>query len=1108
MTPSERIEKIRQGTSLYNSGQSKEASTVLLEIEFSADERDTSLYATYCTNLGAALAESGQFQLAIQYFAEAEKYFEMHHEWAAVGLTSFNLGNVHKYTGATRIAQSYYSKALECFRQVGEISMQVTVHLSLANFLTDTGKLEIAKQHLDEIYKLQPDENQRTSELNWSYYSLKAKLSYADDDPDGAINYFRKALTFAQQSNNKSYISEAMRMLGEILFAIKKYEEAYSWLSKAENLMNELGDYRTGSLVKLKMVCLEKIGHKATDVGGVARPNQLKSSAEGIRSPSQQPYIPVEVIVAKDVIQDKSGFLSAIHSRLSTRDGLLCVFHDQDCYLAVISTLQGVIELNTEDINPGAVLNSYWVNDETLNALSKIAPQIVQAGVEHRQNNNYLQSLYAYQFGLCVALSQTDTKGIEIVTGNLFTLDRTIRNQMKGSATVIGGKRKDEAQKESLEKALHQTEQVAREFVLLVEELLVKTAKVCDNPTRLNLLVSLRRLMMLGIQNHTLEQIVLPAWAGGGVIGPRPSETDIKRRALLTEIAQLTEMINQPVLMIESIYEELSQIFISELLEKEGITTKPTNHIAKQLEIDLETILDNDTGFGWLWQLYSNCRQQISSLSEKTLVASCSLAVAHFEKLRALAVYAGTGSGHVTSYAVTQYLGKLNRDFIELLIQNNLYEFALEVAEQTCSRAMVDWMGRTHANNRLVFRDGFVGSIGEVATASTAEILKVASESNSLLLYYVALLDDFIVWLVHPDGYIVCERIEKPSPLVAALFKFLPYSTNPAFISRASHNFESFFMDFSDSIQIDKLLVKLGEQLVPASIRKVLQKSKGSSLTIITDRELSYIPFACLRFDEKYLIEYYNIQYWPSVTSWILCERVVQQWKAGLRVSLPAIVIGDPAFANPYIISSKQGMKSYAFEQLPDSANEAQMVAEMLGVKPLIGNEATFATIIERYNSDANAMGSIGFVPVMHLATHGIINMDDPESSFVALADGPLTAGFLYSFDPGLRGHLVMLSCCQTGLGFLHPDSLIGLVNAFLISGACSVGSTLWQVPDQATQKLMEYFYAELQHGSNLSSAIRKAQLLLLNHSEWRHPLFWGAFKITGSNVNPLRAAS
>ena len=144
MNPEDRIERIRRASEVYDSGCAKDAADDLLTVEFTANEKDSKLYATYCVNLGSALAESGRFQLAIKYFTEAEKYYEMSNLQSDLGLIFFNLGNVHRYIIACRVASSYYSKALEYFRRVGDVACQVTTHLTFANFLADIREFDAA----------------------------------------------------------------------------------------------------------------------------------------------------------------------------------------------------------------------------------------------------------------------------------------------------------------------------------------------------------------------------------------------------------------------------------------------------------------------------------------------------------------------------------------------------------------------------------------------------------------------------------------------------------------------------------------------------------------------------------------------------------------------------------------------------------------------------------------------------------------------------------------------------------------------------------------------------------------------------------------------------
>ena len=174
-------------------------------------------------------------------------------------------------------------------------------------------------------------------------------------------------------------------------------------------------------------------------------------------------------------------------------------------------------------------------------------------------------------------------------------------------------------------------------------------------------------------------------------------------------------------------------------------------------------------------------------------------------------------------------------------------------------------------------------------------------------------------------------------------------------------------------------------------------------------------------------------------------------------------------------------------------------IGRRLEARVLTGKEATNA-----------AMSVDGRdVRVLHIAAHAVADAADPRNSFVALADGPLTAGALYQTGFGFGGlvfevGLVVLSGCQTGLGTLHPDSVISLANGFLIAGANSVLSTLWSIRDEASMLLMIHFTEQMRDGATLPAALRAAQLERLDDPSTSHPVFWAAFKLTGNARNPL----
>jgi CHAT domain-containing protein len=97
--------------------------------------------------------------------------------------------------------------------------------------------------------------------------------------------------------------------------------------------------------------------------------------------------------------------------------------------------------------------------------------------------------------------------------------------------------------------------------------------------------------------------------------------------------------------------------------------------------------------------------------------------------------------------------------------------------------------------------------------------------------------------------------------------------------------------------------------------------------------------------------------------------------------------------------------------------------------------------------------------------------------------DGILTALEVSGLDLS-HVELATLSACETGLGqTAGGEGLLGLQRAFQLAGAKTTMASLWQVPDKATQLLMERFYDNLWNSSRKTSkldALLEAQRWML----------------------------
>jgi CHAT domain-containing protein/tetratricopeptide (TPR) repeat protein len=120
------------------------------------------------------------------------------------------------------------------------------------------------------------------------------------------------------------------------------------------------------------------------------------------------------------------------------------------------------------------------------------------------------------------------------------------------------------------------------------------------------------------------------------------------------------------------------------------------------------------------------------------------------------------------------------------------------------------------------------------------------------------------------------------------------------------------------------------------------------------------------------------------------------------------------------------------------------------------------------------------------------------------------------------RVDLAVLSACETGLGKVEAgEGMLGLQRAFQLAGARTAVTSLWKVPDAATQVLMTRFHGNLweKHMGKLE-ALREAQLWMIKegskHAELDlrgglvrpefkpregdavSPFYWAAFILSG----------
>ena len=76
---------------------------------------------------------------------------------------------------------------------------------------------------------------------------------------------------------------------------------------------------------------------------------------------------------------------------------------------------------------------------------------------------------------------------------------------------------------------------------------------------------------------------------------------------------------------------------------------------------------------------------------------------------------------------------------------------------------------------------------------------------------------------------------------------------------------------------------------------------------------------------------------------------------------------------------------------------------------------------------------------------------------------------------------LMVLSACQTGVGYITADGVFGLQRGLKTAGVGAIVASLWEVDDEATALLMQYLYRNLEADMPLSEAFAEAREELKN---------------------------
>jgi CHAT domain-containing protein/Tfp pilus assembly protein PilF len=343
--------------------------------------------------------------------------------------------------------------------------------------------------------------------------------------------------------------------------------------------------------------------------------------------------------------------------------------------------------------------------------------------------------------------------------------------------------------------------------------------------------------------------------------------------------------------------------------------------------------------------------------------------------------------------------------------------------------------------------------------------------AGTLAVQYFAASDALYLFVVAPGGrFQVKSRAISQESLYKLVTDYRQYLESAATQPLP-------WTDDGSSVYREKVapLRGLGRKLSALLLDPIADELKAHpNLVVIPNDLLLYLPIHALTLtgpggSERFLAETHAVSY---VTQLELVDLLAP---SAPRPNVPLLALANPDGT------------------LPAASREIHELARIrAGATSLEGEQATKARFVSLASKFAD----------VHLATHGFLDPERPERSYLLMA-GPdeasqrLTIAEIASLSLAPNG-LAVLSACETALGEQVPGAaLITLAAAFSQAGVQSVVASLWSVNDATTRDFMVAFHRAL--GSmGRAAALQQAQLAVLRKARTAHPFYWAAFILIG----------
>lgn len=299
---------------------------------------------------------------------------------------------------------------------------------------------------------------------------------------------------------------------------------------------------------------------------------------------------------------------------------------------------------------------------------------------------------------------------------------------------------------------------------------------------------------------------------------------------------------------------------------------------------------------------------------------------------------------------------------------------------------------------------------------------------------------------------------------------------------------------------------QIGYELYQTLLAPIENELKGNSLIIVPDGPLWHLNFDLLLTEKSegnnpkdfaYLLKKYAITYANSAN---LLYTDFQKNNQAQEIKKECLAF---SFADSTATAENRSVSLATLrdtgDDLPGTRKEIKAIANIIDGQYFYGSQA----------DEANFKENVGQYNILHLALHGEVDNENPQNSklFFTKSKDTIEDNELYShelFALNIPAELTVLSACNTGSGKIATgEGIMSLGTAFQYAGTKSLLLTNWEVSDQTTPELMQYFYTNLKKGMNKGLALKQAKLSFLEQAPAKqsYPFYWGGFYLLGNQA-------